>query len=125
MKRIFFIMSLILAPVFHATAEVNPNFYIYLCFGQSNMEGNAEAEAMDKSNVDSRFRMLATTNFSSPSRTMGQWYTAVPPIVSPVGKLGMADYFGHTMVAALPSEVKVGLVVAPSRCSTRTNTRHR
>ena len=28
-------------------AEVDPNFYIYLCFGQSNMEGNAKAESMD------------------------------------------------------------------------------
>lgn len=118
MKRIFFMLSLMLAHVLPSLADVNPNFYIYLCFGQSNMEGNAEAEAMDKSNVDTRFRMLATTDFSSPSRTMGQWYTAVPPIVSPVGKLGMADYFGRTMVAALPSEVKVGVVnVAIGGCA--------
>ena len=25
-----------------AKADVDPNFYIYLCFGQSNMEGNAQ-----------------------------------------------------------------------------------
>ena len=118
MKRICFVMSLLLIPVLPLLAEVNPNFYIYLCFGQSNMEGNAQAETMDKSNVDTRFRMLATTDFSSPSRTMGQWYTAVPPIVSPIGGLGMADYFGRTMVAALPSDVKVGVVdVAIGGCA--------
>ena len=118
MKKFLFLTGLVLATVLPTKAEVNPNFYIYLCFGQSNMEGNAQAEAMDKSNVDSRFRMLATTNFSSPSRTMGQWYTAVPPIVSPIGGLGMADYFGRTMVAALPSDVKVGVVdVAIGGCA--------
>ena len=118
MKKYLFLTSLLLATVLPTMAEVNPNFYIYLCFGQSNMEGNAQPEAMDKSNVDTRFRMLATTNFSSPSRTMGQWYTATPPIVSPIGGLGMADYFGRTMVAALPSNVKVGVVdVAIGGCA--------
>ena len=89
---------------------VDPNFYIYLCFGQSNMEGNAQPESVDRTGVDSRFQMLATCNFTNPRRTMGQWYTATPPIVSPWGGLGMADYFGRTMVAALPADVKVGVV---------------
>ena len=26
------------------TGKPDPNFYIYLCFGQSNMEGNARIE---------------------------------------------------------------------------------
>ena len=63
-----------------ANAEVDPNFYIYLCFGQSNMEGNAQWESIDNS-VDPRFKMLATCNFSSPSRTLGKWYVAKCPIV--------------------------------------------
>ena len=89
--------------------EPNPNFYIYLCFGQSNMEGNAQWETCDEG-VNSRFRMFATTNFSSPTRVLGNEYIANCPIVSPVGKLGMSDYFGRTMVAALPKDVKVGVV---------------
>ena len=90
-------------------AEVDPNFYIYLCFGQSNMEGNAKAESMDNT-VDKRFRLLATCNYSSPSRTLGQWYDAKPPLVNPIGGLGPTDYFGRTMVAALPANVKIGVV---------------
>ena len=93
-----------------ARAEVDPNFYIYLCFGQSNMEGNAQPEAVDKANVPERFKMLACVNFQSPSRTMGQWYTATPPIVRQGTGLGMADYFGRTMVEYLPENVKVGVV---------------
>ena len=92
-----------------AKADVDPNFHIYLCFGQSNMEGNAQWEDVDNE-VDSRFQMLATTNFDNPKRTMGNWHTANCPIVSPVGKLGPTDYFGRTMVAAMPTNVKIGVV---------------
>lgn len=87
----------------------DPNFHIYLCFGQSNMEGQAQAEAVDKT-VDERFKVLAAVNFTNPSRTMGQWYAATPPIVRQWTNIGMADYFGRTMVAALPSDVTVGVV---------------
>lgn len=101
-----------------ADTTPDPNFHIYLCFGQSNMEGNAAAEAQDKTSIGGRFRMLATTNFDTPKRSLGQWYAAVPPIVNPVGSLGMADYFGRTMVAALPPEVSVGVVaVAIGGCA--------
>lgn len=93
-----------------STDTVDPNFYVYLCFGQSNMEGNAQWETVDNQYVDSRFQMLATTNFDTPQRSLGEWYTAYCPIVSPVGKLGMSDYFGRTMVAALPGDTKVGVI---------------
>ena len=85
-------------------------FHIYLCFGQSNMEGNATPEAMDKKDVDPRFQMLACVNFNNPKRNMGEWYTATPPIVREGTGLGMADYFGRTMVKYLPEDIKVGVV---------------
>ncbi len=90
-------------------STADPNFYVYLCFGQSNMEGNATPEDQDQT-VDPRFQTLACVNFSSPKRTMGQWYTATPPIVRQGTGLGMADYFGRTMVENLPENVKVGVV---------------
>ena len=90
-------------------ADADPNFHVYLCFGQSNMEGNAQWETVDKY-VDERFQMLATTDFDNPKRTLGEWYTANCPIVNPIGKLGLSDYFGRTMVAASPLDVKIGVV---------------
>ena len=82
------------------------------------MEGNAQWEACDEEAIDPRFQMLATTDFETPKRTTGNWYTATCPIVSPVGKLGPTDYFGRTMVAYLPQEVKVGVVaVAIGGCN--------
>mgnify|MGYP002854705022 CR=1 FL=1 len=110
MKKNLLATLLFLLPFMGAKAEVDPNFYIYLCFGQSNMEGNAELEAVDKEYVDDRFLTLACTDFTSPQRKMGEWYTAYPPIVRPWTRLGMADYFGRSMVAALPAEYRVGVV---------------
>ena len=110
-RRILLVMLLgLMTCLAEVKAEVNPNFHIYLCFGQSNMEGNAQWSSIDNEYVDSRFVMLATTDFSSPQRTMGKWYKALCPIVSPQGKLGPTDYFGRTMVAAMPSNVKIGVI---------------
>lgn len=98
------------------SAQADPNFYVYLCFGQSNMEGNAKWEKVDEY-VDPRFQMLATCDFNSPKRSLGEWYTADCPIVNPEGKLGVTDYFGRTMVAALPADVRIGVVaVAMGGC---------
>ena len=113
MKKYIYIAMLCLLPFsLKAQQSQTPdeNFYVYLCLGQSNMEGNAQPEAVDKEYVDPRFQMLACVNFDSPARTMGSWYTAYPPIVRQGTGLGMADYFGRTMVANLPEQVKVGVV---------------
>ena len=124
MKKLFLLFAVTLAMGFTACSNedfpVNPEeqeedpkdepqFYVYLCFGQSNMEGNATAEAQDKT-VDPRFQMLACVDFSSPKRKMGEWYTATPPLVRQGTGLGMADYFGRTMVANLPENIKVGVI---------------
>lgn len=87
------------------------NFWIFLCFGQSNMEGFPGVEAQDKTNVDNRFQVLATVDFPQPSREKGHWYPAVPPLCRPSTGLCPADYFGRTMVANLPKNIRVGVVV--------------
>ena len=109
MRKALLCIALLAIALQGARAEADPNFYIYICFGQSNMEGNAQWEAQDVGNVDPRFQMLATCNFDDPKRTLGNWYTAECPIVSPVGKLGPSDYFGRTMVKELPDK-RVGVI---------------
>ena len=112
MKKTMLIAVLLATRLLGANAAVDPNFYIYICFGQSNMEGNAQPQSVDKAaaGIDKRFQLLATCNFSSPSRTKGNWYNAAPPLVSPNGGLGPTDYFGRTMVAAMPPEVRIGVI---------------
>lgn len=94
----------------------NPNFYIFLCLGQSNMEGNAKFEPQDTT-VDRRFQVLASVDCPDLGRTKGNWYPAVPPLCRCRTGLTPADYFGRTMVAGLPSNVKVGVInVAVGGC---------
>jgi hypothetical protein len=93
------------------------NFYIFLCFGQSNMEGFPRTiEEQDKT-VDERFQLLAAVDFKDPNRTKDNWYPAVPPLCRPGCGLCPADYFGRTLVANLPKNVKVGVInVAVAGC---------
>lgn len=96
----------------------DPNFHIYLCFGQSNMEGNAKIEAQDRTGVDPRFKMMAAVNMPSSSRTKGEWYTAYPPLCRDWTGLTPADYFGRTMVENLPDSISVGIInVAVGGCA--------
>lgn len=87
----------------------DPDFHIYLCFGQSNMEGAGTIEAQDRT-VDSRFRVMEAVNCSNLARTKGRWYTAIPPLTRCWSGLSPADYFGRTMVANLPLNVRVGII---------------
>ena len=91
-------------------AGPDPNFHVYLAFGQSNMEGFPGIEADDKLNVDPRFQMLAAVDFTQLDRKQGEWYTAVPPLCRSNTGLCPADYFGRTMVARMPATVSVGVL---------------
>ena len=90
-------------------ATADPNFHIYLCFGQSNMEGNARPEAQDYENVPERFQVMAAVDMTDPARKRGEWYTATPPLCRQGTGLTPADYFGRAMCEKLP-DVKIGVV---------------
>lgn len=108
LKRIF--SSFLAATAIIGAAAQDENFHVYLCLGQSNMEGNAQVEPVDRQNVPERFKMMAAVDFKESGRTQGEWYTAVPPLVRQYTGLTPMDYFGRTMVANLPDEVTVGVV---------------
>jgi hypothetical protein len=92
------------------TFSQDSNFHIYLCFGQSNMEGNARIEAQDTLGVDPRFQVMAALDCPNLVRAKGNWYTAIPPLCRCITGLTPADYFGRMMVANLPKNVKVGII---------------
>ena len=93
------------------------NFWIFLCFGQSNMEGFPGLQEQDKSGVNERFKMFAAVDFPQQDRKKGSWYPAVPPLCRPGNGIGPADYFGRTLVSNLPRQIKVGVVnVAVAGC---------
>lgn len=86
------------------------NFYVFLCFGQSNMEGFPGIPAEEKAFNDARFQVLAAVDFPELNRKAGEWHTAIPPLCRPNSGLSPADYFGRTLVARLPAGIKVGVV---------------
>jgi len=104
-----------LSAISQTFAAPDPNFHIYLAFGQSNMEGQGQIENQDRT-VDKRFQMIATVSGCN-NRQVGNWYDAIPPLANCEGKLGPVDYFGRTLVKKLPQQIKVGVaVVAVAGC---------
>ena len=99
-----------------AQADPDPNFHIYICFGQSNMEGNASVPSSETQGVSERFQRIYTANdCSTCGKKKGQWYTAVPPLArcfhgNGIG-YGPVDNFGRTLVENLDPEIRVGVVV--------------
>ena len=112
MKMKLAILSLAVLISFNtrAFADPDPNFYIFLCFGQSNMESGSRLEAIDRVPVDERFQVLADFDNASRGWKKGTWYKADPPITARSRGFNMVDYFGRTMVANLPEKCRVGIV---------------
>ena len=108
MKKVLLSMVAALT-VLTATAQ-DKNFHIFLCFGQSNMEGNARIEPQDSVGVSDNFLNLSAVNFSDKSRKLGKWYKALPPLCRENTGLTPVDYFGRTLLENLPEGHKVGIV---------------
>lgn len=94
----------------NAVFAQNKNFHIYLCIGQSNMEGAARIEAQDTLNTDGRFKVLEALDCPQLGRKMGEWYTAKPPLCRCNTRLSPADYFGRTMLKSMKKKQKLGVV---------------
>jgi len=86
------------------------NFYIFLCFGQSNMDGFPGLREEDKYPADDRFQVLAAVDIPSLGREKGKWYSAQAPLARAGNGLCPADYFGRTLITKLPPQIKVGVV---------------
>ena len=102
--------ALLALPFSRMKAAVDPNFYIFLCFGQSNMEGAARPEAQDLASPGSRFLLMPAVDDPQRGRKMGEWCEAVPPLCRPNTGLTPADWFGRTLVASLPQNIRMGVI---------------
>ena len=102
--------ALLALPFSGMKAAVDPNFYIFLCFGQSNMEGNARPEAQDLESPGPRFLLMPAVDFPDKGRKMGEWCEASAPLCRPNTGLTPADWFGRTLVASLPENIKIGVI---------------
>lgn len=115
MRKMLLLLGAVLT-VLSASAR-DKNFYIYLCFGQSNMEGNARFEPQDTCGVSERFLVMSAVDCPDLGREKGKWYRAVPPLCRCHTGLTPADYFGRTLIENLPEKVRVGIIhVAVGGC---------
>jgi hypothetical protein len=108
----FKFVSIFLTTILFSISKGNaqdPNFYIFLSFGQSNMEGHAKFEPQDTISND-RFMLMQAVDCPDLHRTKGNWYPAVPPLSRCNTGLTPGDYFGKTMIAGLPENVKIGII---------------
>ena len=110
MRRIFLVIAFLALSVLRMCAAPDGNFYIFLCFGQSNMEGAARPEPQDMEGVDDRFQMMAAVDDAQRGRKMGEWYKALPPLCRENTGLTPVDYFGRTLTENLPKNVRVGVI---------------
>lgn len=87
----------------------DPNFYIFLSFGQSNMEGHSKPEPQDAV-ANERFQVLQAVDCPDLNREKGKWYTAVPPLTRCNTGITPGDYFGKTLAESLPDSIKIGII---------------
>ena len=111
--KILFILLMTVMGTLQLRAQ-DQDFWIFLCFGQSNMAGQAPIEEQDL-NVSDRYLSMATTD--GADRKLGTWRKAVPPLCRADAHLGPADWFGRTLIDVVPENVRIGIVsVAVEGC---------
>ena len=116
MKKILIITASLLFLAVTGFSQ-NKKFYIFLSFGQSNMEGAAKITPKDTVDVDSRFQVMEAVDCPDLKREKGKWYTAIPPLCRCKTGLTLTDFFGREMVANLPKDVTIGIInVAVGGC---------
>ena len=86
---------------------------VFLCFGQSNMEGNAAVEEQDRTGIPDNFKTMIVANcdvehYGAKRYT---WRKADPPLARFTTGLTPADYFGRKVASKLPSGERVGVVM--------------
>jgi hypothetical protein len=104
-------LSLLAGLLFSLTSAFSQdtNFWVFLCFGQSNMESGGRMDDADRS-VDRRFQVMADADSAKRGWQKGNWYDAVPPLSARGNGICMIDYFGRTMVSNLPPNIRIGVI---------------
>ncbi len=121
MKKHIYLLGILML-VFAVTA-LGQEKHVYIAFGQSNMRGPGPIRDSDKENIPENLQVLnvMTGEYGGISRTKGEWYKAIPPLIIrgnlnhwqgqfTIG-LSVADWFGRTIYAKKPDHVShIGII---------------
>jgi len=88
----------------------DPKFYIFLCFGQSNMAGGEGPDAQNLTVPGGRMYKMVAADMARQNLKMGQWYQTKPPVDRNINALRIDDFFGWTMLESLPEDYRVGVI---------------
>jgi hypothetical protein len=112
------LLAAFLAGKTHAAPD--PNYHIYLLFGQSNMTGGGAISPVVPGECDttSRVKVLAYMNCGGNSpeckmpmgRTADKWYTAFPPLHDCNEGICPGDFFAKTLLDSVRSDITIGLI---------------
>ncbi|MNG60083.1 Carbohydrate acetyl esterase/feruloyl esterase precursor [compost metagenome] len=105
------LLLIFIACIFSGTSTFaqDKNFHIYLCFGQSNMEGHGQFEPQDTI-ARKRFRVLSAVDCPELGRQYSKWSPARAPLTRCHTGLTPADYFGRTLLENLPQNIEIGVI---------------
>ncbi|MBE5928683.1 MAG: sialate O-acetylesterase [Lachnospiraceae bacterium] len=90
----------------------DPNFHIYIAFGQSNMAGSSASEVADLE-IPDNYYMMQTTD-GNQQREVGEWYQAKAALTNSNEMVCLGDYFGFNISKLKQEEnpdVKIGVIV--------------
>ncbi len=107
MKRLFIVCIVFTMTILCLAQKPDKNFYVFLCFGQSNMEGAARPEEQDFVGLSDRFVSLTPCETVPETAT---WHKAYPPLCRKNNGMTPVDYFGRTLIDNLPQNVRVGVI---------------
>ena len=86
------------------------NNLVFLCIGQSKMEGNARPEDQDMTGVNQlRFKRMYCAD--SDGSNKGKWVAAYPPLCRQSTGLTPVDYFGRYLCDSLARKYKIYVIV--------------
>jgi hypothetical protein len=114
------VIAVTLAGTGKAFAAPDPNYHIFLLFGQSNMTGGGATSPVVAKECDttSRVKVMAymNCNGSSPEckfpmgRSADKWYTAFPPLHDCNEGICPGDFFAKTLLDSVRSDITIGLI---------------
>lgn len=74
------------------------------------MEGHSRFEPQDTLMVNKRFQVMEAVDCPNLGREKGKWYVAKPPLCRCRTGITPTDFFGRTLIAGLPENIRIGVI---------------
>src|SRR5690606_20356801 len=104
-----FSLALLCSTTIFTTYAQDKNFYLFLCFGQSNMESTGKIDAQDTT-TNASLLHLEAGDCLDLGRKQGEWYEAKWPLCHCNTGVSPAEPFGKPPTKNMPDSIMVALI---------------